>query len=182
MLRINAMSLRVLFLIGALVLTASGRLVASPTNEPLIRGAALSTVAVKVTLTYTATHEAMLIADFSTKDPERHSVSCLSAFRDLTYILRDESGKVVPGDPEAWKKHIEVAAGGGGYARGASPDSCSKIKVAINERRVLLSYLYPNLPRGTYTLQIGLAPRGSGKLAELAPITLSLGPNATRAF
>jgi hypothetical protein len=174
------MSMRTIFVVGGLVLALSGPGITLAADEPSARDAALSTIAVKVFLIYNYANQAMIIADFSTNDPNKHSVYCASAFRDLHYTLRDASGRTVRGDPDAWRKHTELISGGQGSMPGA-PDPCKTVKAAISERRVLLSDLYPHLAKGTYSLQVVLAPRGIAASAAMAPIKITLGPNATRA-
>ena len=114
----------------------------------------------------------VLLVTFSTNDPEHHSVYCVNAYRDLRYVLRDASGKVMPVNADAWKTNVDPIYGGGGYVPGA-PDPCKTVKAPVHQSRVLLRALYPNVPHGTYTLQVMLAPRG-GKTAEsaFAPISV----------
>jgi hypothetical protein len=126
---------------------------------------------VQVSLTRNYAGEPMLIEDFSTNDPKRHSVYCTSGLLDLQYVLRDASGRIVKQDTS--EMGSDIVAGDGGYVRGA-PDPCKTVQSSRSQRRVLLSDFYPNLPHGTYQLQITLAPRGQSERTQAAPVTINI--------
>jgi hypothetical protein len=114
----------------------------------------------------------VLLVTFSTNDPEHHSVYCVNAYRDLKYVLRNAAGKVMPVNVDAWKTNVDRISGGGGYVPGA-PNPCSTVKASVHQSRVLMRALYPDVPHGSYTLQVILAPRG-GKTAEAAFAPISI--------
>jgi hypothetical protein len=114
-----------------------------------------------------------LVEYFSTTDPANHSVACVSAFLDVKYALHDASGKLVPIDQEPWKHGLDQTIGSFGYVAG-EPDPCKTIKQDMAIRTVLITYFYPSLAHGSYTLQVTLAPRGTDSRATLAPIGLTI--------
>lgn len=115
--------------------------------------------------------EPMLIENFSTNDPRNHSVYCISGLRGVQYELRDAFGNVVPARAEPWKHASDLVNGEGGVVPGA-PDPCKTVESDFDQRRVLLYYLYPGLPRGKYTLRLTLAPQRSNESATSAPLTI----------
>ena len=111
-------------------------------------------LAVQISLAYTAyVNKPVLFEEFSTNDPQNHSLYCVSGYLDVHYVLRDSSGKVVPIDKEPWKMGSDIPYGTEtGFVPGA-PDACKTVKTARAERRVLLSDLYPGLRHGSYSLR-----------------------------
>ena len=66
-----------------------------------------------------------------------------------------------------------MPTGSAGTVPGA-PDPCKTVKVDRITKSVLLSWFYPNLPHGVYTLRITLAPRGTAERATLPPFTIKV--------
>lgn len=133
-------------------------------------------LSVHISLDYNAVSQPMLIESFSTDDPNYHSVYCMSGYLDLRYVLRDSSGKVVPMNTEPWKIRGAGDIPYGtqtGHVPGAA-DPCKTVKVARAYRRLLLHVLYPQIPHGTYSLQVILAPRDRIDRATSVPIPLSI--------
>jgi hypothetical protein len=154
----------------ALILTASE----TGLSQTMLRTLTLPNLSVQIALDHTSDGEPILFETFVTNDPDRHSVYCASGFLDVHYTLRDSSGHVVPAAQQPWKHSSDVPEGTmTGYVPGA-PDPCTTVKARRSERRVLLTAVYPNLPHGTYTLQLKLAPRGRPDSATAEPITISL--------
>jgi hypothetical protein len=142
-------------------------------QEGAMREASLPYLTLRVHLSQNYAGVPKLVEYFSTADARRHSVVCVSAFFDVRYVLKDGSNQVVPIDKEPWKHGSDQISGGGGYATGMS-DPCKTIKQDQATRAVLLTYFYPNLAPGLYTLQITLAPRGTNDRATLAPLTVKV--------
>jgi hypothetical protein len=137
------------------------------------RTASIPYVTLQVKLLYDYQGAPILEETYTTNDPHKHSVYCMSGFYDARYTLRDSSGHVIPINTEPWKFGSDIISGGGGVVPGAG-DPCKTVKAPRDERRFPLAYLYPNLKRGAYTLQITLAPQGQSAYAALAPITVKI--------
>jgi hypothetical protein len=136
--------------------------------------ATVSSWAVKATLTReTNPSDFRLLEYFSTTDPQHQSVVCASGFVDVEYILRDASGHVVEGAKDPWKAHSDRDYPMSFSSKGPS-NGCTTVGVAGAARVVYVSWLYPNLKPGTYTLEIILAPRGIAGRAALAPFTIDV--------
>ena len=142
-------------------------------QETTIRTASLPYLTLKVTLFTDNEGKPALYELFSTNDPYKHSVFCMSGFDDVQYLLRDASGQLVAVNKAARKSGSDIISGGGGYAVGA-PNSCKGIFGERVLRRLALSWLYPQLSPGTYSLQIILAPRGTPNRATLTPLTIKI--------
>jgi len=143
-------------------------------GQTLSQTATVSPWAVKVTLTHeTSRLDFRLVEYFSTTDPQHHSVVCASGFVDLEYILRDASGTVVAGVNDPWKAHSDKDYPMSFSSKGPS-NGCTVETVAGATRVVYLSWLYPNLKPGVYTLEIILAPRGGAGRATLAPFAITV--------
>jgi hypothetical protein len=139
----------------------------------VIRTVSVPHVKVAVTIDRTSGGEQMLIENFTTDSPYKHSLICISGFHDMKYVLRDSKGTIIP---VSSKGGFDRVAGNGDAAvligpRGPTPtpDPCKTIGANSQQRRVLISDLYPHLAHGTYTLQVILAPRDSLEQATLAP-------------
>jgi hypothetical protein len=119
----------------------------------------------------------VLYEAISTSDPQNHSVYCLDGLLDLEYVLRDSSGKIVP-LADTWRDHVDFMMNSPPYnPKGPNgPDPCKGIRIAETHAKVWFSWLYPSLKRGTYTLQVILAPRGTTDHAITPPFTISI-PN-----
>jgi hypothetical protein len=129
--------------------------------------ASVSDVRAKISVDHAALSGSILIvAIFSSEAPDTANVDCLSGYRDLHYVLRDSSGRVISVNPDAWKTPDQV------NSYGNAP--CETVKSRQRESRVLLSSLYPGLSPGTYTLQITLAPRGRSGRAAFRPILVDV--------
>ena len=113
----------------------------------------------------------MIYERFSTLDAWHHSVLCASAFFDVKYVLRDSAGKIVPVDNQPWKRASDFEPGGAVRVPVGS-SLCKRSAVPIVNRAVLLTYFYPNLKHGSYTLFLTLAPRNTPYRAKLPPITI----------
>ena len=143
-------------------------------GQALSEAATVSPWTVKVTLTReTSPLDFRLVEYFTTTDAQHHTVVCASGFVDLQYILRDASGTVVSGVKDPWTKHSDKDYPMSFSSNGSS-NGCTVVKAAGATRVVYLSWLYPNLKPGVYTLQIMLAPRGSAERATLAPFTVTV--------
>jgi hypothetical protein len=133
--------------------------------------ASIPYITLRVQVSYNYAGVPKIVEEFSTNDPDNHSVFCLSSFFDVKYELRNASNKVIALDSKPWEHGTDIIQGGGGNVAGA-PDACRTVKASRVTRAVLLSYFYPSLPLGTYTLQITLAPRGRSDRAAVAPFTI----------
>jgi hypothetical protein len=148
------------------------------------RSASVPHLKVTVSVERTSGGQLMLVEEFTTDSPYQHSVICVSGIYDMQYLLRDSSGNVISKSQRA--KEAAPIFGGGGTPSGPTrvgaspigpmrvgpsprPDPCRSIGANRQQRRVVLSELYPNLKHGTYTLQATLAPRDSHDRAVLAP-------------
>jgi hypothetical protein len=82
-------------------------------------------------------------------------VGCLQPYLDFEYTLRDSSGKVVPTRPDLLSNPPFAAplAGGAFLPGGCVP------KGTANRVRVAIDKIYPNLPSGTYTLDMVFKPQ-----------------------
>jgi hypothetical protein len=147
---------------------------AGASAEELQGTAIASNLTVKVTLTPQSPPWGYRIVEyFSTNDPKEHSVECASGYLDLVYILRDASGTVVVAQKDPWKLHSDVDLPTS-YSSKGPPDPCNSIKLSGTVRVVYLSWLYPTLKPGIYTLQVILAPRGTLARAATGPFTLTV--------
>jgi hypothetical protein len=107
---------------------------------------------------------------FSTSDPYKHSVYCISSYYDVRYMLRDSLGRVVPTNKAQWGSEVGPyfsAQGGPG-----APDACRTVIASKAVRDVELADIYPALRPGMYTLRVTLAPRNSGERAALSPFAI----------
>jgi hypothetical protein len=143
-------------------------------GETLSHASTVSPWTVKVTLTReTSPSDFRLVEYFTTTDPQHHTVVCASGFVDIKYVLRDASGTVVPGVKDPWKMHSDRDYPMS-FSSNETSNGCTVVKIAGATRVVYLSWLYPNLKPGVYTLQIMLAPRGGAERATLAPFTVTV--------
>jgi hypothetical protein len=139
-----------------------------------VRTASLPHVDVAVTITRTSGGQPMLIENFTTDSPHKHSLCCISGFLDMKYVLRDSTSKIIP---VSSKGGADRVAGNGDTGAAFSsngkpvttPDPCKTIDSNAEQRRVLIPDLYPQLAHGTYTLQVILAPRDTAERAALSP-------------
>jgi hypothetical protein len=53
-----------------------------------------------------------------------------------------------------------------------APDPCETVKADTHESYVDLHAIYPNVPPGTYTLRVILAPRATSTNAEFPPLAV----------
>jgi hypothetical protein len=145
-------------------------------QEGAVRTAAISHLKVSVVLSLTSSGRWMLVENFTTDDPNGHSVWCIFGARDMKYILRDSSGKNIPAsgraEPDAAFNAYQAMSGVSNY----SENFCKAMHVEFQQRRILLDTLYPGLSPGTYTLQLILAPKDSSERAALAPLTFRMPP------
>jgi len=111
-------------------------------------------------------------AVFSTSGRSLHA-ACLSAYRDLRYVLHDATGHLVAVDQNAIK-HPPADESTDYYSVSTAPagaaTTCEKSADRQAIRIARLGALYPHVAAGTYTLQLYLAPRGVTDSAAFAPI------------
>ena len=111
-------------------------------------------------------------AIFSTSGSSLHA-ACLSAYKDLRYVLRDASGHLVAVDQNTIK-HPPADESTDYYSVSTAPVGAATVCEKSADRRAIriarLSALYPHAAAGTYTLQLYLAPRGVTNSAAFAPI------------
>jgi hypothetical protein len=164
-----------LFTLCAALLVGSTSYIARAQQTAVSKTVSVPNLTVSIAAHYTAyVNRPVLFEEFSTNDPQNHSLYCVSGYLDVHYILRDSSGKVVPINKEPWKMGSDIPYGTEtGFVPGA-PDACKTVKTARAERRVLLTDLYPGLRHGSYSLQITLAPRGRSDHATSAPMTVTI--------
>ena len=136
--------------------------------------ASLPYLTLKVTLTHTVSGIPRLVEEFSTSDEQHHNVFCISGFRDVQYVLRDQAGAIVPAIKEPWKRGTDMQYFGDVTTGPHGSDPCKTLKDDKAYRIVLLSDLYSKLSPGTYSLQITLAPRGTTDRANLPPMTVKI--------
>lgn len=139
--------------------------------------ASLPYLTLKVTLTRTVSGIPRLVEEFFTSDEQHHNVFCISGFKDVQYVLRDQTGAIVPAIKEPWKRGTDMQYSGGMSWNPKGPngsDPCKAIKDDKAYRIVLLSDLYSKLNPGTYSLQLTLAPRGTNDRASLPPMTVKI--------
>lgn len=156
-----------LFLLSASLLVLSapeGRAAEQLTTQSLT----LPNLSAQISFVRTAEGQPMIIARFTTKDSDKNNVYCLSAYRDLQYVLRDSSGNVIPVNADAWKTNLDAVTEHDLQPR------CEGVKAERKESRALLLALYPGLAHGAYSLQITLAPRGRTDRAAFAPIKIEV--------
>lgn len=128
----------------------------------------LSHLTANLSIVYKPDHKAVIIVLFSTDSRSKQNVNCLNAYRDIQYKLRDSSGQVMHGDPAAWTKAYDATF------QQYFEHPCDKLPWTEKDSRALLDVLYPNLPHGTYTLEMTLAPRGRSDRVPFLPVTLQL--------
>jgi hypothetical protein len=144
-------------------------------QEGAVRTATISHLKVSVVLSLTSSDRWMLVENFTTDDPKGHSVYCIFGARDMRYILRDSSGKVIPATGRASPDAAFVAYQSISGVSNYSEKFCTTMYgVEFQQRRILLDTLYPGLPHGSYTLQLILAPKDSTEQATLAPLTFRI--------
>jgi hypothetical protein len=176
MLRKGAESMKTV-LILALALLATATSGTSVSAKEVVESASLPYLTLKVTLTRTVDGTPRLDEEFSTSDPANHNVFCISGFFDVEYLLKDASGRIMPATKDPWRRgtDMQYVSGMSWNPKGPSgPDPCKAIKADKAFRFILLSYYYPSLRPGTYTLQITLAPRGRSDRATLAPLAIKI--------
>ena len=152
-----------------LLLSLSGQLISPAQQAPkTAQSASIPHLNVQVWVDYTASHKPFVRVVFSTDNRKQENVNCLNAYRDIHYVLRDSSGRVMPQDPEAWKKELDtVTSQGQGY-------DCGVLPWTVKYSRAFLETLFPSAPHGIYTLQMALAPRGRNDRATFTPVTVEL--------
>lgn len=125
-------------------------------------------VTAKVLVTQANNHSAVIDVRFSTysrtgyRTSGTYNVNCLSGYRDIRYVLRDSAGKILPMNANAWKNHGDILKSYLG--------TCKQWPWTTKTSVVSLSDLYPNVPRGRYTLQMTLAPRDLAERASFTPV------------
>lgn len=112
-----------------------------------------------------------LMITFSSTNPEKHSVMCLSAHRDLTYTLKAASGDVIP--MAAKFRDLPDAHAGSNFGPGAFKDYCAT-PIGKILTRIYLSDLYPELPKGNYKLWVAFASRDHQNSAVSTPISIKI--------
>jgi hypothetical protein len=117
----------------------------------------------------------VLYETVSTSDPKNHSVYCFDGLRDLEYVLHDSNGEIIP-LTSTWKDHLDFMSSFSPYnPKGPNgPDPCRAIKASETHPKVRLSWLYPSLQPGSYTLQVILAPRGTAGRATTPALTIMI--------
>lgn len=148
-------------------LTASAQESAAITSLPFIK------LAVSVTHDTGPPPEYEIHEGFSTSDPARHTVICASAYFDVRYQLYSSNGALVVGSAAPWQNGPEHTMMSPSSSNGNAVGYC-KIPASESFSRVLLSWVYPNLKRGTYKLIVTLHPRGSGESASSPPIGIEI--------
>lgn len=143
-------------------------------SQSMLKTLSVQNLSVQVSLDHNVAGQPVLVETFLTNDPDHHSVYCASGFLDLHYTLRDASGHIVPADKEPWKHSGDGFPSTLVANKPNAPDPCKTLKVAKVQRRVLLSAFYPDVPHGTYTLEIELTPRGAFGTDTTGPITVTL--------
>lgn len=136
------------------------------------RRISLPFITLQISLSHNYLRDIIIIETFSTNDPVHHNVLCRSGFLDVRYTLRNSAGDIVPVNKEPWTRGSDQVLGSAANMPGADP--CATAHTPVSERRVLLSNLYPDLPHGTYSLQITLAPRGRADSVSAQPITITI--------
>lgn len=102
--------------------------------------------------------------------------ACLSAYRDLIYVLHDSTGHIVPinqnavNNPPGSESHDYFSVS----TRRSPGVSCEKSADRQAVRLARLDALYPHVGPGTYILQIYLAPRGLTQRAAFTPIEVTV--------
>ena len=133
--------------------------------------ASLAPITADVRVVYTPQdHKALVIAVFTTTDPTKYSVNCLSVYRDVKFTLRDSSGQIMQMDSDAWKSHADYSTEQ--YAN----TPCERLPQSWTKKdsRAFLQDLYPSVPHGTYSLEMLIAPHGLSHYATLAPFEVQL--------
>jgi hypothetical protein len=141
--------------------------------EEVAAKVSVATVTLEITILHDDKGNPILREEFRSNDPGKYGVYCMSGFHDAQYMLRDSAGRVVAVNKEPWKYGSDIIMGGGGIPSGSglrpAGDPCKTVKAPIADRQFPLSYLYPNLEPGRYTLQVTLSPTGSGEYATTPP-------------
>lgn len=127
------------------------------------------------TIIVTQTFDSVLVTSqwWSTPKSTFH-ITCLSAYRDLRYELRDTGGHIIPINQatiEHPPKHYE---GFLNHVNGQPPPPCTAQVGHRMQTSAAVGEFYPGLPWGTYTLQITVAPRGTTQQAAIAPVQFTL--------
>lgn len=105
-----------------------------------------------------------------------YPVSCISMYRDLHYDLRNSAGRTVPIDQKTLANPPFEE-----YKVAVSPHypipipKFRHVDCATNHRHehelvAGLAFLYPRLPKGTYTLNMTFAPLRGAQKAAIAPV------------
>ena len=81
---------RILSLVVIVIVFLSSGLRVSAQQGATSRAATLPNLTAQVSVDYNAVGQAMVIVDFSTDDPKKQNVYCLSSFQDLQFVLRDD--------------------------------------------------------------------------------------------
>jgi hypothetical protein len=156
--------LRALLLTGMVLLTTS-----SATSQELTRAVLTSgDIRVELLLDGVPADRALMVT-FTSTNPQKHSVICLSAHRDLVYVLKDSSGAIIP--VAAKFRDLPDPHTGSNFGPGAFKDYCA-IPVSKRQTRIYLSDLYPKLPSGDYKLWVTFVSRDHQ--ASTVPIPMSI--------
>lgn len=126
----------------------------------------------------TATLDAMQLpanvqirVDFTSPPTSNYALPCLSAYRDFRYELVDETGHVVPVDPQILAHPPQELRIQNHWPR----IPCERQWAHQGQTLVRLTTLYPNLANGIYTLRITFKPRGAGgQETTFAPIRIAI--------
>jgi hypothetical protein len=98
-------------------------------------------------------------------------VGCLSVNQDFRYQLRNGVGAIIPVNQQALNVHDLTP--GQSIPVGVYP--CANAHAGgTSVKWMPLATFYPNLPPGTYTLQVTFAPRGLSQEAALPPVTITV--------
>lgn len=114
-----------------------------------------------------------IFGDFTSSS---YRVSCISLYRDLQYDLRNSAGRAVSIDQKtlANPPFDEYKVPADQHYKIPIPKyrhvDCATNHVREHELVALLAFLYPRLPKGTYTLNMTFAPRRGTEKAAITPV------------
>jgi hypothetical protein len=141
-------------------------------QEQQVETAALPYTSVTLTLTRESNPwYYSIVWKFATSDPEHHSVVCASGFEDLEYTLVDASGRIIP---QAKDPAVHLLSDYPISSPGSGSQRPCEMKLSERTGFAHLSWFYPGLEAGAYTLQVTLAPKGSSDRAKIGTFAITI--------
>ena len=115
----------------------------------------------------------LVLDEIASTIDSNHSVRCFSAMRDVKYELYNSVGRLVTQD-RSHPSGEYIFGNAFGPDPGDLKGPCKDFTSQQAQSRILLSAIYWNLPRGSYTLYVTLSPRWSSEAARSQAIPINI--------